>query len=719
MRQKLIVISTLLLLCLTLNAQGIREMRAREIEPPTVRELFLSNPEDGGLVIYSTIPNLFFDSNMNSIVKKEENPREGKYRLFLKTMPNQIIIIKSKGYAECHIHIKNLKAQEGRYYALEDISEDVGIGDSQAVVFNVKPADAIITAGGKTFKSGEAQPLKLGKHQVKINKEGYKNIQEIIEVSETSILFNYELEQIDVVLVKFRSQPDGADLYIDNVNKGKTNRDLFLYPGTYSVKLMKDGYISIDGIMEVPDKGPNEFNYSLIKNIASLKINTIQAYAKVYLNNKEVNKNEQIDLTPGTYDLEVRADLFETYRERIDLKAGDNEQRNINLKANYGQIKVVATPSNAQVFINNEEIDSSKLLRLSPGIYQLLIKADSHIDYSEMVEIKLDETLQKSISLSPKYGELMILVNPSDANIQITQNDKIIKSFTGSQIVKDLFEGNYEITAKMSGYKSYKGNINIIDKQRAELNIEMKEGSDTPKVISKNMVFVEGGAFQMGSNEYSREKPIHSVTVSSFFIGKYELTQKEWQEVMGNNPSYFKGDNRPVEKVTWYDAVEFCNKLSEKEGLTPAYTINGDNVSCNWSANGYRLPTEAEWEYAARGGNKSRNYRYSGSNTVGDVAWYSSNSRSQTHDVGTKAANELGIYDMSGNVWEWSWDWYDDSYYSSSPSSNPRGPNSGSYRVLRGGSFHNDDYCRVAHRGYNSPGYSYSNLGFRLVRTFE
>jgi formylglycine-generating enzyme required for sulfatase activity len=243
--------------------------------------------------------------------------------------------------------------------------------------------------------------------------------------------------------------------------------------------------------------------------------------------------------------------------------------------------------------------------------------------------------------------------------------------------------------------------------------------SGTAKVTPKKMIYVEGGTFQMGStNGGSSEQPIHTVTVSSFLIGKYEVTQKEWQEVMGYNPSYSEGDNRPVESITWYDAVEFCNKLSEKEGLTPAYTINGFDVSCNWSANGYRLPTEAEWEYAAKGGKKSKNYKYSGSDNIDDVAWYDANSDGRSHDVGTKAPNELGIYDMSGNVWEWCWDWYGS--YSSSPSSNPRGPNSGSSRVDRGGSWsYYDGSCRVAYRNYRSPGDSLDVFGFRIVRTSE
>ncbi len=214
------------------------------------------------------------------------------------------------------------------------------------------------------------------------------------------------------------------------------------------------------------------------------------------------------------------------------------------------------------------------------------------------------------------------------------------------------------------------------------------------------MVFVEGGTFDMGSNEYDEEKPVHSVTVGDFYIGKTEVTQAQYQAVMGNNPSGFKGDNLPVEQVSWNDAVAYCKKLSQKEGVT------------------YRLPTEAEWEYAARGGNQSRRYTYSGSNNVGDVAWYCENSGSKTQPVGTKQPNELGIYDMSGNVWEWCNDWYDGNYYKNSPSRNPRGASSGSDRVLRGGSwYYGSACCRSAYRGGRDPErIGFCVIGFRVVR---
>lgn len=231
----------------------------------------------------------------------------------------------------------------------------------------------------------------------------------------------------------------------------------------------------------------------------------------------------------------------------------------------------------------------------------------------------------------------------------------------------------------------------------ADDNAEVKEytvGGATFKMIR-----VEAGTFRMGSTSGDDdEQPVHSVTISKdYYIGETEVTQELWTAVMGTNPSYFTSDSQlPVELVSWNDCQTFITKLNSLTGAT------------------FRLPTEAEWEFAARGGNKSQGYTYSGSNTIGNVAWYTDNSSSKTHVVKTKSPNELGIYDMNGNVWEWCQDWYGS--YSSAAVTDPQGASSGSYRVFRGGSWlSNATDCDCTYRLCNAPTYARNHLGLRLV----
>ncbi len=270
-----------------------------------------------------------------------------------------------------------------------------------------------------------------------------------------------------------------------------------------------------------------------------------------------------------------------------------------------------------------------------------------------------------------------------------------------------------------------------------------------PPHTTPNLTQIPAGAFTMGwlnkerdGEGYDDEKPAHEVKVNDFYISKYQVTFEEYDafcEATDREKPKDRGwgrGSRPAIYVDWYDAIEYCNWLSGIWGLEKVYEIDKsqkdpnnksseDNkkwlVKANWEANGYRLPTEAEWEYAARGGPKSKGYTYAGSNKLDEVGWYSGNSGSKTHPVGEKPPNELGLYDMSGNVYEWCWDWFGENYYrqfEKTKADAPKGPESGNYRVVRVGSWlDSDNYCRVAIRGGNYPDFRSGYQGFRLART--
>ena len=243
-------------------------------------------------------------------------------------------------------------------------------------------------------------------------------------------------------------------------------------------------------------------------------------------------------------------------------------------------------------------------------------------------------------------------------------------------------------------------------------NIAVTDTTYTIKGVSFDMVLVKGGTFIMGANSLpnrDNEKFVikrHEVALSDYMIGKTEVTQELWQAVMGSNPSHFRGDSLPVENVSWDECIVFIKKLNE-------FTI--DSRPKGWA---FCLPTEAEWEYAARGGNMSQNYKYSGGNDIDSVAWHGGNSSNKTHAVATKSPNELGLYDMSGNVWEWCYDWYGSC--SDAPQTNPIGPSSGSRHVIRGVGWRKySEPWTVFHRISGTPGYNSNRLGLRLAMSID
>ena len=334
------------------------------------------------------------------------------------------------------------------------------------------------------------------------------------------------------------------------------------------------------------------------------------------------------------------------------------------------------TPSTATVLVDN------KMVRGNNGVAKTTLPVGQH---SYIVACDGYESEEGMVKLKPS----------APSNLQIT----LMKESVGAGIVNQQQSENQQSsnTYVASSSNNSSGTPSVASASNA-ISIPVKDG------ISIEMVKVEAGTFMMGAtskmkHSYDWEKPVHQVTLTNdYYMGKYEVTQALWQAVMGSNPSNFKGDNLPVETVSWNDCQKFISKLNSLTGRK------------------FRLPTEAEWEYAARGGKKSRGYQYSGSSNISDVAWYYGNSDIKPHTVGTKQANELGIYDMSGNVWEWCQDRYGS--YSSSSQTNPTGSDSGSVRVYRGGGwFHYAEDCRLSYRVYNTPDDHINYLGLRLALT--
>jgi len=235
------------------------------------------------------------------------------------------------------------------------------------------------------------------------------------------------------------------------------------------------------------------------------------------------------------------------------------------------------------------------------------------------------------------------------------------------------------------------------------------------------MVLVPAGSFEMGDKKGKKdEQPAHSVTLSAFYMDKYEVVQKDFEKMTGMNPSKFGGDGQPVEQIRWFEAIEYCNERSRREGLEPCYDL--ETGACNFEANGYRLPTEAEWEYACRAGTKTRYFFGDSPGKLKFYAWYKKNSGKRAHPVGKRKPNDWGLYDMAGNLREWCNDWYAADYYAQSPKQDPRGPAEGTKRVLRGGCWATrEDTCTSAVRFADAPELAdvclgYDVYGFRCVR---
>ena len=452
-------------------------------------------------------------------------------------------------------------------------------------------------------------------------------------------------------------QPKDAKVTVDGVLQESSSDGEYsamLPYGTHTYKVEAGGYISKSGSFSVSSGDMAPISVSLVPALATVSVTCPTPAVSLYIDKKSVgNVPWSGSLKEGMHLVEVKKNGYHCQQKTIQL----SQQQKLDvafgeLIAIQGNLSVNYKPFGAEVYVDGKKLGQS------PRVFNGLLVGN------HQVEVRKDgyTTDKKSVTISE--GQTM--------------------SISGTLASNTAFSSN--------GYAS----SSSVSSGGNEISIPVKNG------ITIDMVKVEAGTFMMGAtsemqNPFDDEKPVHQVILTNnYYMGKYEVTQALWQEVMGSNPSYFKGDDLPVEQVSWDDCQEFIGKLNSMTGRK------------------FRLPTEAEWEYAARGGKKSRGYQFSGSSNISDVAWYTDNSGSKTHPVGMKQSNELGLYDMTGNVWEWCQDWYGS--YVSSSQTNPTGDVSGPRRVGRGGSwYYNARFCRSSFRYRDDPDRRIYFLGLRLV----
>ena len=574
----------------------------------------------------------------------------------------------------------------------------------QYVMFSVTPPDALVELDGNFLdvKDGTAtKRMAFGTYNYTVQAPLYHSVSDTVVVCDPK---SKHVKTITLapafgyISVPANATLSGAKVFIDNEYKGTVPfRSERLKSGPHDVRIMQNKYAPAQQTVTVADNQTIEVAPVLAADFATLTLTTA-AEAEIWINDQLRGKGSWTgDLSSGAYTIECRR---ENHRKTIKELAVTPSMtgQTIPLAAPvpiYGMVDISSSPAGADIYIDNVKVGTSPMIipECLIGSHTVSITKQGYSQFTQTINVAENTTTEVSATL--QNGRPITITAADNAIIHIDGTSMGTSTFSGN-----LTYGQHTVYAELNGKRTDSKTIDVTMGSTAALpNVTLLFNKTfTVKGVTFTMVAVEGGTFMMAATSDAErdEKSAHQVTLSSYYIGQTEVTQALWEAVMGNNLSRFKGDNKPVEEVSWDDCQDFVIKLNQLTGKR------------------FRLPTEAEWEYACRGGKKSRGYKYSGSNTIDDVAWYYRNSSDVTHPVATKSPNELGIYDMSGNVYEWCQDWYGS--YSSAAQTNPTGASSGSGRVHRGGGWSSTDWCCLSsHRRDYAPAYRGGYLGLRLA----
>ncbi len=688
--------------------------------------------------VLTDLSGLAYDA-YNGVVRVDHNP--GKDMVYL-SPDERVLEIMHTG----HEPLKLILSEIGIYLRGRQVWRIRLTGEQKLdripVAIITNPPGAEVFIDGIALGSGEQFPLTVGWHQLRLVKPGYQPVIQRIQVDESHALHRFTLEKEQDVVVQIESEPSGAAVYLSDVQLGTTPVSQFYPAGRYQLRLEKEWYVTYEDFIDIQSPQVAQ-TIRLQENYASLTVtSTPQSDMEIYLDGVDQNAKTPHTferLRPGTYQVRAQSAEYETNTVTIELARGDKKSVQLTSTANFAEL-TIRTHAKARVTIDGKQVQNLQNIHLAPSVVTVRVEMAKAPTVEERVVLRKGEKRTLEIFPQVPMGTIQVAVVPFEAKVELVGDAGENYSAVGAKSFGDIPVGTYILTVTLGGYTQKRETLVLKEGETLTRSVTLEKTVAAPAAAAGTagptwsdpktgieFVLIKGGSFDMGDtfgDGDNDEKPVHRVTVSDFYLAKTEVTvgqfrkfadamnyrtdaEREgwayvwsgssWEKKNGaswRNPGFSQDDNHPVVNVSWNDVAAFCK----------------------WA--GVRLPTEAEWEYAAREGGKK--VKWSGTSIesqLGDYAWYNSNSGRTTHAVAGKKANSLGLYDMSGNVWEWCADWYASDYYQESPSRDPQGPSSGEYRVLRGGSWgNNPGRCRASSRGRNNPDGRANGNGFRVAR---